>query len=562
MTEKNSLRPLAAVGRNGKHRATMYALVKATAEKFPSAIAVDFMGRTITYQSLLAEIDRVAAFLTGLGLKKGDVITIALPNMPSAAEIFYAANRIGIIANIVHPLVPVKQLISYMEKTGSKIAAVLSLAFQTQREAFEEKGITAIVCSPADALSPIVRAVFNQINRKKLAGIKPSNTVIPFRKISEYAMSAVVDCEVAGAVSIYLHSGGTTGEPKTIALSDTALNNLALHGKFIIGTDDIIGKGMLGVLPIFHGFGLCMCMHTMFVNGCVSVLLPQFDVKAVIKAIARGRVQMIAGVPTMYEKLLQNKRFSSKHLKNLEFAFCGGDCMPKILKTRFDALVESVGGKCKMFEGYGLTETVTVCAVNTYANNRDGSMGQALPRMEIFAVDTSSHQKLPSGELGEIAVFTDTAMTGYLDDEQATNDTIIDRDEERSLVLTGDYGYVDEDGFVFFKQRLKRIIKVSGVAVFPSEIEDHAAHVAGVIRACAVGVPHEKVGHTVRLYVEKQAGEDECALKERITEHLKKNVISWAVPRQIVFIDKLPLTMIGKVDNRKLEQAIEKEFSE
>lgn len=534
---------------------TMYALVKKTCMDYPKAKAIRFLGKEVLYRDLFKNIDAVAANLYKMGLRKGDTITIALPNMPTAAYCFYAANKIGIRANIVHPLVPPGQLVSYMDKTKSRIAFVLDTAFSGLKDLFAKQDYTAVICSPKDDL-PSVTALLYALKTRKNAYRKVfGDRILSFKSLLQPVQADIPVHEDDKACSIYLHSGGTTGVPKTIMLNDSALNSLALRGKYIIGCDDPVGKGMLAILPIFHGFGLCMCMHTMFVNGCVSVMLPNFNAKAAIRSIRRGDVHLIAGVPTMYEKLISRKGFSGKHLKNLEFAFCGGDSMPLTLKKQFDDLIASQGGTCKMMEGYGLTEVVTVCCVNLYNACRNGSVGKPLSGMRAKVIDPATGADLSSREEGEIAICSDTEMLGYLDDEVETRRVMTQDETGNTWVRTGDFGHIDEDGYVFFKQRLKRIIKVSGVAVFPTEIEECAQGLPFIKRVAAIGVKNAKTGHSVRLFVQLQDGvkEDREILKEKLAAHLKERLIAWAVPRDIRFTDDLPLTQIGKVDVLKLE---------
>lgn len=530
----------------------MYFDFKKSCEKSPNAKALYFLGKNIKYKNVLKMVDSLSVGLKEMGVKKDDVVTICLPNMPNAVVAFYAVNKIGAIANMVHPLTPTNQIVGFMECSNSKIVFMLDTAFKQSEKVFEEKGYTSIICGVQDYLPKIKSIIFKQIVKKDIKDIKYSEKVLKFKDLYKVGeVTAETDNEKP---SVYLHSGGTTGEPKTLVLSDNAFINLARRGPDILEVKDILGKSMLAVLPMFHGFGLCMCIHTILSFSGTSILFPKFMPKDVCKLIKKGKVNYIAGVPTMYEIMYNTKGIRSKGLKNVSFAFCGGDSVPKSLKEKYDKLFAEFKSDAKMFEGYGLTETVTVCAVNNKANDKFGSCGKPLKDIEMKAINSETTEFLGVEEEGELVVKGDTLMLGYLNDDEANNRVFITDKQGNKWVRTGDFGYVDADGFVWFKQRLKRIIKVSGVAVFPSEIENATLRVENVSYACAVKVKDKTKGHVVKLYVsliDKNVDNDE--MKEKILTHLKKNVIRWAVPKQIEILDKLPLTMVGKVDYKVLE---------
>lgn len=530
----------------------MYLTVKKASEEAPKAKALYFLGKSINYCELLEKIDLLSNGLKEIGIKKDDVVTICLPNIPNAVMAFYAVNKIGAIANMVHPLTPTNQLIKFMDHTDSKIAFMLDTAFKKSEKVFFEKGFTSIICGVQDYLPKIKGFIFKQIVKKDIKYIKYSKDVIPFKSLLKKGNSET--CLDEDKPSVYLHSGGTTGEPKTLVLNDRSFVNLARRGPAILNVKEIEGKSMLAVLPMFHGFGLCMCMHTILSFKGISVLFPKFMPKQVCNLIKKGKINYISGVPTMYEVMYNIPTIRSKGLKKVSFAFCGGDSVPKSLKEKYDKLFAEYGSDAKLFEGYGLTETVTVCAVNSKQGEKFGSCGRPLGGIDIKVINSETCEFLKENEEGEIVVKGDTLMIGYLKDEETNKRVFIfDKNGDR-WVRTGDYGYVDSDNYVWFKQRLKRIIKVSGVAVYPSEVENATLKVPNISYACAVKVKDDIKGHVVKLYVsllDKNVDQDK--VKEDILSYLKDNVIRWAVPKEIEILDKMPLTIVGKVDYKVLE---------
>jgi long-chain acyl-CoA synthetase len=361
--------------------------------------------------------------------------------------------------------------------------------------------------------------------------------------------------------SVYLHSGGTTGAPKTVMLSDFNFNRLAGRAFEMLSVDGAEATGdkiMFSALPMFHGFGLGVCVHVILSCGAASLLVPKFAPKVAAKAIKKYNANIFAGVPTMFAAILNYKKFDAKHLKKVTHIFCGADALPQSLKQNFDKILAKNKSRAQLLEGYGLTETVTVCAVNTNESFRAGSVGRALKGIEIRAFDTETGNICRPGAFGELCVRGDTVMTGYYGDKTATVCALKKHDDGDPFVHTGDYGFVDADGFVYFKQRLKRIVKISGVAVFPSEIEEAVLSLSKLRLACAVGIGNEKSGAMIRLYVVLKDGVPaDAETKNEIIEACKKRLIKWAVPTEIVFEKSLPQTMMGKVDFRALNNNLE-----
>jgi long-chain acyl-CoA synthetase len=529
---------------------SLYQAVKQTANKFPDNNALLFMGKYVTYTELIEKINQLAAGINELGIKKNDVITMALPNVFEAIYSFYAVNKLGIIAHMVHPVTPVKQMLKFMETTKSKILIILDTFYENYEPLLKE-GVKLYLVTPVDSFGFVKKIGYKLLNRKRLKNIEYTDNVLPFNDLYLEKTVSEIDKDPMETAT-YLHSGGTSGEPKTIELSSFAINYLANTTSYIMDRDDFKNKHMLAVLPMFHGFGLCMGVHAMLKFGGVDTLMPKFNPQETIKLIKKNQVNYVIGVPSLFEALLRQPEVSNPLVCNLEQAFVGGDYVAQDLKKRFNQAMDKVNSKARLLEGYGLTEVVTVCSVNTIKHQKYNTVGKPLPGIDISIVDVETKEFLKENQDGIIAVSGPTMMNGYLNDEQATKETIILRDNKK-WVLTGDYGNIDEEGYVHFKQRLKRIIKVSGMPVLPAEIENLLMNQEYISEVAAIGAPDKDKGFVVKLFVVWESNTNPVNFDE-IKQLIKENLGSYAVPREIIILDELPKTTIGKTNVIELEK--------
>lgn len=525
-----------------KKEQTIYEAFSSCAKANLDRVALIYKGRSFTYRHVLRKVNAMAYSLNKLGYKKDDVITIMLPNVPMAVYLLYAVNQIGAVANLVHPLMKEEQLTGIMEKTKSKLIFALDSNVNNILN-LKKLGITIYAVSPVDELNIFLKTAYHF---KSQRGVKETYA----HKLCTSNIYTEADHDYKKD-SFYLHSGGTTGDPKTIGLSSFALNAVAVSGLQIVDEKSPYGVGMLAVLPMFHGFGLCMGIHICLVWGAFDVLMPKFNTKETIKYLKRNQLYMIIGVPILYEALLNNKHFYGKTVCNIRNAFVGGDFVNESLVERFNKRMEEAGARARMFEGYGLTETVTVCTVNTHPHHRSGSVGQAIPFIEVKAFDNG--KELKPNTFGELYVRGDSIMNGYRFESKKVNPFYIDKKKQR-WVKTGDYGKVDKDGYVYFVQRLKRIIKVNGINIFPKQIENELSKLPYIYECYAKGVSDAKHGNIINLYVVLNRKNKE---KDNYDEELRKIIENkfsvYALPKKIIYIDALPKTLIGKTDEKQLK---------
>lgn len=518
---------------------SMYHAAKLNISDSPIQTAISFYGKKYSFGRVFSLIDTLADNLAAeFSLGKGDAVTLCLPNSPAAVFAFYAANRLGAAVNLVHPFLPPEKLKESVAETKSKLLVVYDL----YRCGSFDFGVPTLVSNSGSYMGAAARAYYRLTNRRTAEG-RAFEPLLKDRGSPRVPEAAFAADEPA----VYLASGGTTGEPKTIAHCNNVCNNQCAKAQVFIGEPIENYTALYNVLPIFHGYGLCINMHMCMLMHKTNVMCIRFQAKASAKAIVKSRANILTGVPTMFLRLLGEKAFTRGDLSHLKDIWVGGDSVPQSLLDEFNAVLKRQGASGRIQTGYGLTETAGVCVVNTRKKHRDGSVGLPLPGTVIGIYQDG--KALPAGEIGEIYLATEQLMLGYLNEECSP---IVEADGRRWLA-TGDYGYVDEDGFLYFKQRIKNMIKVSGVPVYPSEVEAAALAVPGVRKACAVGVGDAIKGQVVRLYVECDEGRGE-ALRGEILANCRRQLLPYAVPREIVFRAQLPVNLIGKIDRLVLEK--------
>ncbi len=520
---------------------SMYEAIRLNMSESTVRTAISYYGKKYSFDRVLKWIDILADNLSArFSLKKGDTVTLCMPNSPAALLTFYAANKLGVAVNLVHPYIPPEKLVESVKKTDSKFVLVYDL-YKGDDSVFS---VPVLVSDSSYFMSAAAKLYYRFTQKRTMKGGLPFEQFLKKCGNPHMSVAKFSDDEVA----VLLASGGTTGEPKIILHNNFVFNNLCAKAEEFLSEPIENYTALYNVLPIFHGFGLCINMHMCMMMRRTNIMCIRFNAKASAKQIIREKANILTGVPTMFLKLLGEKTFTEGDLSHLKDVYVGGDSVPEQLVKDFNAALEKGGSKAKMYIGYGLTETVTVCLVNTLAHHAEGSVGY--PLSNTFLRVYKDKRQLPAGEVGEIYIDTDQFMLGYLEDGYSP---FVEIDGKKWL-KTGDYGWLDENGFLFFKQRIKNMIKVSGVPVYPSEIEAAALSVEGVKKACAIGVDDGVRGQVVKLFIEGADGEDAEKLKSRVLAACREKLIAYAVPKQIEIRSRLPVNLIGKIDRRALEE--------
>ena len=542
---------------------TMYGLLADTAKQYPDHIAYIFQGKKTTYAEFLRRIDAAARGLYNAGIRKGDRLTLCMPNCPQALDCFYGLNRIGAIPNMIHPLSAPQEIAFYLNASGSKAILTLDQFYEKVASVLPQvrHECTIWVAKIADELPfplnilypltkagrhPLPKSGYGLWRHMLIAGTDPAQLPAHDGKAD--------DC------AAILYSGGTTGTTKGIMLSNRNFNALALQTIAASGYERIAGMKMLSVMPIFHGFGLGIGIHTALIGGASCILVPQFNIKTYADILIRQQPDFIPGVPTLFEALLRSEKLKNADLSFLKGIFCGGDRLPPELKKKVDAFLAAHGCSRQIREGYGTTECVTASCLTPVDYARENSIGIPFPDTFYKIVKAGTTDEAAPMTEGEICLTGPTVMLGYMDNPTETAAALRHHADGKTWLHTGDLGYMDADGFVYFRQRMKRMIISSGYNIYPSQLENILDSHEKVLLSCVIGIPDDYRGTRLRAYIVPAPGVDPTeALKQQLLEHCRQHIARYALPKEIVFRSELPKTLVGKVAYRVLEEEAARE---
>lgn len=521
-------------------------------------VALNYFGTKITFKDLLKKIDICAKALRSQGVRKGDVVTICMPNTPEAVISFYAVNKIGAIANIIHPLSSQEEIKNSIIQTKTVLVIAINLAYATLEAIIDETDIYKVVIVSAKDSMPSLLGFGYLLTQELKMNLSKSNECFIywdefFNRGYSYNASTMVERDKDDP-AIYLHSGGTTGIPKNIVLTNGNVNSVMEQAKIIFPN---IGGGdsLLGILPLFHCFGLVVCTCAPLALGATVILVPQFDAKRFDRLLRKYKPSIIAGVPTLYEALITNPYMMNVDMSMVKYVISGGDSLSSEKNKKVnDFLLEH---KCEahIMQGYGMTETTGPVSIGALGSDKPGSIGIPLPGNKIKILDVETKEEKKTGEIGEICITGPIVMAKYLDNEKETNNIVFTHEDGNRWVHTGDLGYMDEDGVLFFVQRLKRMLIVSGYNVYPSYVEEVLLKHPKVQMCGVIGIPHPyKVQVPKAFIVLKKGVEYSPDLLKDIKDYCSKNLAKYMIPKEFVFRDSLPKTLIGKVNYRELEK--------
>lgn len=541
---------------------TMFGAVEAAKNAYPNAIAYDFQGKLTNYTEFINLIEKAAKGLMHEGIKKGDRVTICMPNTPQGVICLYALNRIGAIANMVHPLSAEKNITFYLDFSKSKMILTMDMFYEKVKnavDASETKSRIIVARIQNELPFPLGIAYRFAKNRKNMKFPDRECDILWTDLLKNGTNEALPPIDYKeGETAVILYSGGTSGNQKGICLSDKNFNALGMQIAEICGVNLNDKCSFLSVMPIFHGFGLGIGIHTILINGARCILVPQFTIDSYAKTVIKKKPNFIAGVPTLYQALFETERFNGQDLSFLVGVFSGGDALSPELKKRADKFLKEHNADIQIREGYGLTECVTASCVTPFDKAKLGSIGLPLRDMQYKIVEPGTFNEKSIGEDGEIILTGPTLMSGYLDNEEETAQALRTDENGITWLFTGDMGYMDGDGFVYFKQRIKRMIITSGYNVYPSRIEDIIDKCPDVNYCCVIGVKDLYKMQKIRAYIVLNDGieatEEE---KQKIKDFCKPYLDRYEWPKEIEFRDALPKTLVGKVAYHTLEEEAE-----
>jgi long-chain acyl-CoA synthetase len=414
-----------------------------------------------------------------------------------------------------------------------------------------------VVVSPGDSMPPLLKFGYNLTQGRKIEVPKKSEDFMfwnDFMNKGKHYTQKVLVKTAKEQPCVILHSGGTTGTPKNIVLTNGNLNALAVQGRIIFPAVES-GDMMLTILPLFHCFGLCVCVHAVMCLNGGTILVPQFDAKTMDKLFSKYKPTLVAGVPTLYEAMSNNKKIQDMDLSYLKYCICGGDSLTEAKNIELNRFLDSHGAQNHIIQGYGMTETCGPVVAGTMGSNKPGIIGIPLPGNDMKIVNIDTKEEVPTGEVGEICIAGPIVMPGYLDNEKETNE-MLEKDEKGTVwVHTGDLGFIDEDGLLHYVQRLKRMLIVSGYNVYPSHVENILMEHPAVLNCGVIGIPHPYKVQVPKAFIVLNEGfKVDNALKKEIKEYCEKKMAFYMIPKEFVFRESLPKTLIGKVNYRELEE--------
>ena len=535
---------------------SMVDMVMQSAEKWPDNVAYTYYGHKVTYKNFIKKIEKVARALKNYGVKEGDRVTICMPNTPEGITMVYAVNMVGAICNMVHPLSSEKELEYYIKVAESKYVLVFDAVFDKIYRLRDTAGLERIiVVRPSDGLGFLKQKMYRLLHVKKVRLPQNDSRVVLWEDFiaNSYFYQGNYHEERGGAdPAIIMYSGGTTGAPKAVLLSNLNINAESLCDAAVI-RQIVPGATVLSILPLFHCFGLGVCIHTPLCRGMGCILIPAFSHKQFADIIRKNEPNFIVGVPTLFEALV-NTKLKHDDLKSVTAVICGGDALNQTLRDKVNNYLKAHGSNAKIRVGYGLTEgsgAVCLSPENTFA---DGIIGAPLPDIDFKIVKNDTFKEQPVGEEGEICISGPLVMMGYLGDDAETAQAIRIHGDGKIWLHTGDLGRLGDDGLIYFAQRLKRMIISSGYNIYPTHLESIINSHEAVLTSTVIGVDHPYKGQVPKAFIVlKQGYKPGKRLEKEIRELLERNVPIYALPTAYEFRDKLPQTLVGKVAFKKLE---------
>ena len=535
---------------------TIYELIEKTCEAYPNNYAFEYYGNKITYRDLLIRIKKTASSLLELGVKEGDRVTICMPNTPVAVVTFYAINMIGATASMIHPLSSENEIEFYLKESNSKYMLTVDLVYDKVMKIIDNTNVEKIIVSSvSDDMNNFMHVMYWFLSGRKHKIEKNEKALFysELLKMGVYYKEFYCCKRKQDDEAVILYSGGTTGSPKGIVLTNLNFNALAMQAR--IACDPVkAGDSILAILPIFHGFGLGVSIHTPLYVGMKVILVPDFSPRKFGSLIKKYKPNFITGVPTLYEALLKAK-LGKKDLSSVTCVVSGGDTLIPSFKNKVDEFLREHGSKAKIRCGYGLTEGTAASCLNPREEYRDNSIGIPLPDMLYKIVKIGTYDRANTMEDGEICICGPTVMKGYLNNQAETEKVLRKHNDGKLWLHTGDIGCMDKDGFIYFKQRLKRMIVSSGYNIYPSYVEDIICAHPMVDSCVVIGIPHEYKKQVAKAYIVLKNGEKATmGIKKQIKKYCEENLAKYSWPYEYEFRDSIPTTLVGKVAYKKLEE--------
>lgn len=538
---------------------SMYEQVKRSGAKYPNYTAYEYFRRKTNYKTFLKEIDAAAAAFKVMGIKKGDIITLCMPNVPEVLISLYGLNKLGAIANMLHPLSAEEEIKENLLSTKSEYLVMIDMFYHKIEKNIEETKVKKVIfVSASDSMGILMKIGYKLTQGRKFLKYPKKDQFLNWKQFMKLSKKSIerIDMKFGkDTPAVIIHSGGTSGTPKNVVIQNRAFL-LAAKQEQISLKKLRPGDCCLAIMPNFHGFGLSVLMHTPLALGCYTILVPQFNSKKFDILFKKTKPTCVLGVPTLFEALSENNNVKHLDLSFLKYAVSGGDLLNSNLENKINEYFKAHNSQARITQGYGLSEALAAVCLAADDVNKSGSVGIPLAGNHVKIIDPATRETLPYNEVGEIVIHTKALMMGYLNNEAETNEALQVHKDGHVWLHTGDLGYMDEDGFVFYKGRQKRMIISSGYNVFPSHIEEVIEAHPAVLQCTVVGIPHSYKGEVPKAFIVLKEGFHGLFIKSEIKEYCKKNMAKYMVPSEFVYRKKLPKTKLGKVDFIKLQSDI------
>ncbi|SNS65878.1 long-chain acyl-CoA synthetase [Bacillus sp. OK838] len=536
----------------------LYSFLKESAEEFPDKVSIHFQGKELTFQEVYESALKFAAYLRSIGLQKGDRVAVMLPNCPQGVISFFGILMAGGVVVQTNPTYTERELEYQMKDSGAKIILAMDILFPRVAAVASRTDIEDIIVTAIKEYLPFPKNLIYPFIQKKQYGIvinvEHSGNHHLFSEIMKRKTPEDVTepIDVNNDLALLQYTGGTTGFPKGVMLthknllSNTKMCNAWLY-KNKRGEERV-----LAILPFFHVYGMTTVLVLSIMEGNTMIIMPKFDVEATLKTIQKQKPTMFPGAPTMYIGLLNHPDIAKYDLSSINACISGSAPLPLEVQEQFEKIT---GGK--LVEGFGLSETSPVTHANFIWDQPrvKGSIGLPWPDTDSVILSLETGEELPPNEIGEIAIKGPQVMQGYWNRPDETESTF-----KNGWLLTGDLGYMDEQGFFYVVERKKDTIIAGGFNIYPREVEEVLYEHEAIQEVVVAGIPDPYRGETVKAYVVLK--KNAKATEEELNDFARKNLASYKVPRSYEFREELPKTTIGKILRRVLIEEEKKKISE
>lgn len=531
---------------------SIYDRLADTASEHADRIAYRYFGTECTYKKFLKKISQITDALTQFDIIENECITVCLPNTPESFALIYAINKIGAIANIVHPLSSTADIKRALKEADSQILFCSDVSIPKAKNIKVKHFILVPTNHSFRGLLKILYGLKNYANLRTRDNIITWNDFLSCAKYQN-----VYTHRTGNDPAVIIYSGGTTGKPKGIIISNRNFNAMALQTKKVC-SEIKPGRVLLSYLPIFHVFGFAVCCHTGLTNAMTCVIMPRINTKKINKEFNKHKPDIIPAIPSILRLSLKDKNIHRRTFKNVKVVVVGGDYLPSELKIAFEDFLHHHGTKAIIKVGYGLSETTGFCCSTAPLDEIDvvdSTIGIPNPDMDIKICIPNTTTEQPINEIGEICVSGPTVMLGYINEDKETKKTLKQHADQKTWLHTGDLGYMDNTGRLFYSSRLKRMIIANGYNIYPIELESIINRCKYVASCIVVGIPHPTKGQTPKaVIVLKENYKETPFIRNAIRQYCRDNLATYAVPTEFEYRKNLPVTAVGKVAFKELEK--------